>query len=242
MTSILPGQIFLIGDSHIGLSEGDEKPIVKWLDRLAAHAPRALYLNGDVFHYLIGDRKFFTPSVHKFFAKLRELRSAGIDIYYVEGNRDFFLNGTIAEESVTELSTHSSFDAGAHRYLVIHGDMINDRDRQYRMWRRVSKNPVTKIGVSLVPGPLARWFVDRMEKKLARTNFKHKQRLPVELMEEYGRKQHTHGYDRIVFGHFHHKTIVPAGDATVAVLPAWYESGEAMMVSPETGEYEFVRI
>ena len=47
------GQIFVIGDSHIGLSDGSEQPIIAWLDRLAALQPRALYLNGDLFHYLI---------------------------------------------------------------------------------------------------------------------------------------------------------------------------------------------
>ncbi len=236
------GQIFLIGDSHIGLADGDEKPIVKWLDRLAALRPSALYLNGDVFHYLIGDTKFFTQSVYKFFAKLRELKDQGVRIHYIEGNRDFFLNGTLAEESVTDLAMSATFEAGPHRYLVIHGDMINDRDHQYRMWRRLSKNPVTRVGVRIIPGPIARRFVDRMEKSLAKSNFKHKRRLPVELMEAYGRKQHGKGFDRVIFGHFHHKTIVPAGDATVCVLPAWYESGEAMMVSPESGEYEFVKV
>ncbi len=236
------GQIFVIGDSHIGLTDGDEQPIVKWLDRLSAIRPSALYLNGDVFHYLIGDRKFFTHSVHKFFARLRELKAAGVEVHYVEGNRDFFLEGTLAEESVTDLGTSATFEAGPHRYLVIHGDMINDRDYQYRMWRRVSKNPFMRAGVRLVPGPIARRFVHQMEKTLAKSNFKHKRRLPIELMEAYGRKQHVNGYDRIIFGHFHHKTIVPAGEATVCVLPAWYESGEALMVSPETGEYEFVKI
>ena len=44
------GQIVVIGDSHIGLSDGDERPIVAWMDRLQKIRPRALYLNGDVFH------------------------------------------------------------------------------------------------------------------------------------------------------------------------------------------------
>ena len=234
--------IYLIGDSHIGLAPGDEQPIVDWLERLRKRRPSALYLNGDVFHYLIGDDKFFTDSVRNFFAKLSELKSEGVRIYYIEGNRDFFLKGTIAEKAVTQLAISSTFTAGGLRYLVIHGDMINDRDLQYRMWRRASKNPITRIGVKLFPGPLARKFVNKAEQRLARSNFKHKRRLPVELMERYGRKKAAEGFQMIVFGHFHHKTIVPAGTATVAVLPAWYETGEAMAVSPESGEYQFVKL
>ena len=52
-------------------------------------------------------------------------------------------------------------------------------------------------------------------------------------------KSSTH----VVFGHFHHKMVMPAGDRmTVTVLPAWYESGEAMMIDPATGQFEFVVI
>src|SRR5947208_2984213 len=77
------GQIFVIGDSHIGLSDGSEAPIVAWLDRLAALRPRALYLNGDLFHYLIADPKFYTSSVEKVFAPFRALRDSGVPIHYV---------------------------------------------------------------------------------------------------------------------------------------------------------------
>jgi hypothetical protein len=36
--------IYIIGDSHIGLTDGSEKPINTWLDRLAKLPPKALYL------------------------------------------------------------------------------------------------------------------------------------------------------------------------------------------------------
>ncbi len=233
-------QIFIIGDSHIGLSDGDEKPIVAWLERLKQYQPRALYLNGDVFHYLIGDPKFFTSSVKLAFAKLRELLDAGTAIHYVEGNRDFFIKHSEARHSVSEVVTEASFLAGDKHFFVIHGDMINDRDLPYRFWRRFSKNPIMRLGVKLIPKLLARRMVDGVEKKLAMSNFKHKTRLPVELMEAYGRKKGEEGVDMVVFGHFHRKLVVPAGKATVTVLPAWHDKGEALMVDPLSGESSFV--
>jgi hypothetical protein len=33
---------------------------------------------------------------------------------------------------------------------------------------------------------------------------------------------------------------MPAGEATVTILPAWYESGEAMVINPVTGEFDWV--
>jgi len=66
------GKIFVIGDSHIGLSDGAEVRVNAWLDRLAALKPKALYLNGDLFHYLIAHAKFRTTSVERVMAKFRE--------------------------------------------------------------------------------------------------------------------------------------------------------------------------
>ncbi len=241
-TTIPPGQIFVIGDSHIGLADGSERPVSEWLDRLKALKPKALYLNGDLFHYLIAHPKFFTPSVDKVLRKFRELVDGGIAVHYVEGNRDFFIKGSFVENAVTDIALEYAVLAGTKRYLIVHGDMINDRDWPYRFWRRASKNSITKFGLKLIPGRIARRFVDDVEKRLARSNFKHKTRLPVELMEAYGRRRGREGFTDVVFGHFHYKVVMPAGDTTVTVLPPWYESGEAMMISPDSGAFQFVSI
>jgi UDP-2,3-diacylglucosamine hydrolase len=243
MSAVVPeGQIFVIGDSHIGLTEGSEKPVVEWLDRLAAVRPLALYLNGDLFHYLIAHRKFFTAPVERVLGKFRELVDRGTAVHYVEGNRDFFIKGSFVEESVTDIAFEYSLPAGTRKYLIVHGDLINDRDWPYRFWRLASKNPVMKFGLHFIPRGFARKFVSDVEKRLARSNFKHKTRLPVELMEAYGRRRGQEGFTDVVFGHFHHKLVLPTAGATVTVLPAWYESREAMMISPRTGETRFVEI
>jgi UDP-2,3-diacylglucosamine hydrolase len=237
--NIPSGQIFIIGDSHIGLADGDESDIVSWIERLKALRPRALYLNGDVFHYFIGHRNFITGSVERFFAALRELRDSGVAVHYVEGNRDFFLEGSIAADSVTEISLRQDIRAGDKTYLVIHGDMINDRDHMYRFWRWLSKNSLMRLAVKAIPKGIAKSIVDEMERKLARTNFKHRYRIPTEIMESYGRARAAEGYDVVVFGHFHKKLEIPAGDAAVYVLPAWYEDGEALVIDPETGAWRW---
>ena len=237
----MKGQIYVIGDSHIGLADGHEKAINAWLDRLVALEPKALYLNGDLFHYLIAHPKFKTSSVEKVMAKFQEVVAGGTPIHYVEGNRDFFLKGSFVENAVTDIGMEYAVPAATKRYLIVHGDMINDRDWAYRFWRRASKNPVTKLGASLIPKRIARSFVDSVEAHLSRSNFKHKARVPVELMEEYGRKRAREGFTHVVLGHFHTKLVLPAGESmTVTVLPPWYESGEAMRIDPDTGEFEWV--
>ena len=236
------GQIFVIGDSHIGLSEGSERLILAWLDRFAALQPRALYLNGDLFHYLIADAKFYTPTVEKVFARFRELRESGVGVHYVEGNRDFFLKGSFAEAAVSDVGLEYAVQAGEHRYLIVHGDMINDRDYPYRFWRFASKNPVSRFGLKLVPRRTARKFVDSVERRLARSNFKHKSQLPIAHFERYGSQRAADGFTDIVFGHFHQKLVLPTAGARITILPPWYETGEAMVIDPLSGEFTFVEI
>ena len=235
------GQIFVIGDSHIGLSEGNETAILAWLDRLAALKPRALYLNGDLFHYLIAHPKFYTQSVANVFARFRELRDAGMPIHYVEGNRDFFLRGSFAEESVTDVAMEYTVDAGDRKYLIIHGDMINDRDIPYRFWRFASKNAASRFALRFIPKKTARKFVDGIEERLSGSNFKHKAKLPIERMERYGRQRGAEGVTHVVFGHFHEKLVL-AGPTTVMVLPPWYETGEAMAIDPKSGAFDWVTV
>ena len=234
--------IYVIGDSHIGLSEGSETPILAWLDRLEALDPAALYLNGDLFHYLIASPKLYTQSVEKVFARLRALRDRGVEVHYVEGNRDFFLKGSFAEDAVSDIALEYAIEAGAKKYLIVHGDMINDRDLPYRFWRRASKNPVSEFALKFIPKGTARKFVDNVEKKLSKTNFKHKNRLPLELMEGYGRRRAQEGFTHIVFGHFHEKLVLPSEGTTITVLPPWYETGEAMAIDPQTGKFEWVSV
>ena len=238
-TAASTDDIWILGDSHIGLGPGEDVGMVSWLERLMARKPRALYLNGDLFHYYIGDPKFQTDSVRKVFAAMRSMREAGVEVVYVEGNRDFFLHRSLASESVSTITERADFTAGERRFLVVHGDMINDRDWPYFFWRHASKNPLTRLGVRLIPGPIARRFVDRVEARLAMSNFKHKTRLPVELMEAYGKERASEGYDQVVFGHFHHKLELPAGNALVTVLPAWFARGEALAIDPATGAWRW---
>ena len=237
---IAAGQIFIIGDSHIGLAPGSEAPIISWLDRLMMLKPKALYLNGDLFHYLIADPKFYTPAVAAVFDCFKQVRDSGVEVHYVEGNRDFFIRGSFAEKSVTDVAYEYTLQAGKNKYLVVHGDRINDRDYPYRFWRFASKNPVSRFALKLIPKGAARKFVDNVEKRLAKTNFKHKSQLPLEQMERYAENRRDEGFTHIVFGHFHEKLVMPAGGATVTILPPWYETAEAMVINPKTGSFEWV--
>src|SRR5262249_39715198 len=74
-------------------------------------------------------------------ACLRELRAAGTETHYLEGNRDY----RVARAHRGDLFDEASDDGldeswGGRRVHAAHGDLVNADDRQYRRWRRLSRS------------------------------------------------------------------------------------------------------
>ena len=116
----------------------------------------------------------------------------------------------------------ASFEAGGVRYLAVHGDGLNDRDRQYLAWRWLSKSWPVKTAIRSLPKSVVERLVDRTERKLSRTNFKHKARVPEEAIRRYGVRRLAEGHDVLLLGHFHepHSWSVAGGE--IRLLDAWF--------------------
>lgn len=216
--------VAVVADAHLGGPGGDATLLVDQLDALAAEDCRRLILLGDIFHVWVGSAKFETPEVRAVAACLNRLRGQGMVIDYVEGNRDFFLDRGPYRVLFDQLALEVAFEADGHRYLAVHGDGLNDRDVKYRFWRWLSKSPLTRFLVLNLPGFLARRFVDGTERRLGKTNFKHKANIPEAVIRSYGTRRLAEGYDTLLLGHFHepHRFAVEGGE--VRVLDAWFRS------------------
>lgn len=215
--------VAVFADAHLGQAEGDADDFLSALSEAAGRGLRTIVLLGDIFHYFIGDEKFETPLVRKVLGAWHELAASGVSLRYVEGNRDFFLAGTRWAAPFAAYGEADGLEVGKVRFGFVHGDQVNTRDLPYRFWRRLSKNPVSRASLALIPGPLARAIVAEMEKRLYRTNFRHKTQLPgAELLAE-GRRARSAGYDRLLVGHFHVERLLEGPDAVTHVLPAWLE-------------------
>jgi UDP-2,3-diacylglucosamine hydrolase len=223
--------ILLIADSHLAREPGDEAPMIDLLDRLSPERFRALYLLGDVFHYLIGDRKFLTPGIEATFDAFRRLRERGIPTWYVEGNRDFYLKGSFLEPVFTSVDLAYTIETPAGRYFLTHGDLINDRDYPYRFWRFMSKNPVAFAAMKAVPERAARKLVSGVEAKLSKSNFKHKYRIPEERILSFAAKRWDEGDRTVLLGHFHREWRRDEERGSVAVVPAFCETGRVGTIS-----------
>lgn len=216
--------VAVIADAHLGGPGGSAVPLVAQLDELdRARCSRLVFL-GDLFQAWIGSRRFESEEIRSVVRAIGRLRDRGVRVDYIEGNRDFFIAKSEYASSFDSVGFELEFLAGGVRFLVVHGDGLNAKDYQYRFWRRLSKNPLSRLGMTSLPGPVARYLVDRMEQGLSKTNFKHKKEIPREVLEEYGRKRLSEGHDVLLLGHFHEPRSWQVTGGEVRILDAWFRS------------------
>jgi len=216
--------VAVVADCHLGGPGGPPERLVEQLRKLPDRGCRRLVLLGDVFHYWVGNRRFETPEVGAVLPEVERLRGRGVRIDYIEGNRDFFIADSPYAGAFDSIGTEVSFEAGGRRYLAVHGDGLNDRDRQYLFWRWLSKSLPVRYGVRWLPGRFARWLMHSTESHLAETNFKHRKAIPVEAITAYAERRLREGHDVLVLGHFHRPKTWTVDGGEVRCLDAWFNS------------------
>jgi len=223
----------VFADCHVGRRPGDEEPFLEALEQARRRGAREISLLGDTFHFFIAHPNFETPAIRKFLEQADRLAAAGVAVTYIEGNRDFFLQGSYVERHFRRVCERETFQAGTRRFLLIHGDLLNERDYPYRFWRFLSKNPVSRAAVRLVPRRAANRFVWGVEARLYRTNFKHKTRLPLETIRGFAKRRFREGVDVVLLGHFHKSWAEDVGGGRVEILPAFVEERRWMEVADD---------
>ncbi len=216
--------VAVVADCHLGGPGGPPGRLVEQLRELPDKGCRRLVLLGDIFHYWVGNRRFETEEVRAVLPEVERLRQNGIRIDYIEGNRDFFIADSPYADAFDGIGTEVSFETGGVRYLAVHGDGLNDRDRQYLLWRWLSKSPPVRFGIRFLPGVVARRLFDSAEERLAETNFKHRKAIPVEAITAYAERRLGGDHDVLILGHFHRPKTWQVGDGEVRCLDAWFNS------------------
>jgi len=108
-----------------------------------ARTARALYILGDLFEAWLGDDDP-DPAVRTIVAELRALREAGVQTYFMHGNRDFLIGSRFAAETgCTLLDDGSLVDLHGEQVLLMHGDVLCTADTSYQRLRHILRNPLT---------------------------------------------------------------------------------------------------
>lgn len=224
--------VALIADAHLGGPGGEAGPLLAQLRKLPERGCRRLVILGDLFQAWIGDRRYETEEIRQVVAALETLRAAGLRVDYIEGNRDFFLAESPYASAFDSIGRELAFTVGERRYLAVHGDGLDARDRQYLFWRWLSKSPLSRFLVFRVPHRFAQRLVHSTEERLSQTNLEHKRVIPEEVIREYAAQRLGETHDVLLLGHFHEerRLATPRGEAWV--LDAWFNSRRIEWLEP----------
>jgi UDP-2,3-diacylglucosamine hydrolase len=216
--------VAIVADAHLCGPGGPPDHFVEQIQALPETGCRHLVLLGDIFQAWVGLPRFETPQIRELLGALEVLRSRGLKVSYVEGNRDFFLDEGRYARALDEVAREVAFEVAGVRYLAVHGDGIDDRDLPYRFWRWASKSMPSRVLMRRLPARWAQRLVTSTERRLATVGFKHKTRIPRQAIERYATGRLAEGHDVLVLGHFHEPARWAVGGGEVWLIDAWFRS------------------
>jgi UDP-2,3-diacylglucosamine pyrophosphatase LpxH len=237
------GDLVFVGDVHL---DGEGPAVAAFTDFLEAISPTTsrLVLAGDLFNIWIGRRELEQSHHHAVLAKLRDLRRRGIVVRYLEGNRDYRVGRLHAGSPLDDASETGIVERfGGMSLFAIHGDMVNEADRWYRIWRRVSRTGASWVLFHTLPAHVRLRIADAVERKLRGGNLGYKREFPEAAVRRYAAERLRLGHDVVVLGHFHVEKDLeaepPSPPGRILVLPEWKGSRRHLRVGAD-GDIAFV--
>ena len=219
--------VYFVSDAHFG---ADPDPVEavrreRFHDFLRSLPGRAqsLYIIGDLFDFwfeygtAIPRRPFATLAV------LDQLRRAGIEIHYLNGNHDFWLGPFLSQELGIVTHDHAVTLATQGRRLWLHhGDGLVGGDLGYRMLKAVIRHPASIALYRLIHPdlgiPLARLVSHGSRRSRPNRRFD-----PDRLWREVAMPRFAEGYDGVLIGHFHQVLERREGSNEFLVLGDWID-------------------
>jgi UDP-2,3-diacylglucosamine pyrophosphatase LpxH len=209
----LSAPLILVADPHWG---AEWKGLQEATD---AHPEADWLFLGDVFDVWVGIPGMETEAQRAFLTWVDERRRAGRWVGLWMGNREYFLDRHASRFDLLGEGIGGLMEGEALTWE--HGDLINARDHQYRLWNLVSRSGPLWCLFRLLPSGTARSLSSWMEQKLHTTNAAYKLAFPREAFRAAAQ---ANAGTTFLTGHFHTHEVEANGIA----LP-WAHEGRLMV-------------
>lgn len=231
-------ELIVVADAHLDGLNNELDRFLSFLAQLQERHIHSLFILGDLFNIWLGAPKLLLSHQKPVIDALQRLHNAGIQINYVEGNRDYFLAPLYLHAPFQNIASEFlKEEIGEKQYYFSHGDLVNIHDRQYRLWRKFSRNRLLFSVFNYLPQTVAVHIVHLLEQKFRTTNTRHKASFPLKTCRTYADSLWKQGYDVIILGHFHegHYFTISSGHSQKAlyVLPEWKKTYTYLSITAE---------
>ena len=231
--------LLIISDLHLSpLSTERNELFIQFLENALGNRDEVIIV-GDLFDLWFGWHDLQPSYQQQIVKRMNDIAKSGLKITYVEGNRDFGIS-RLSEKPFAEVYPNSLERSWNGKNMhVEHGDLVNGSDKQYRVWRKISKNRFTYSLPRLIPSRILSRVAQWLEEKMKNTNLKYKTFFPEKDYEKFCVNCIEKGAEIVIVGHFHResKTEFQTKDGRRAFccnLPGW-ENGFRYLVIPDSG-------
>lgn len=191
-----------ISDLHL---HPEEKEIVERFNvfvNWAKHSVKRIYILGDFFHAWPGDdaQDEWSDDIA---SKLHDLSAAGVEVFYMSGNRDFLLGHDFAKRAGwAVLKEPTVILLGNKPVLLVHGDRYCTTDKKHQRFRRLTRNKLFAWLFLQLPLNYRKRLVNAV-RQISQSN-QSAMMLPVDVVSESVIKHMKHNkVNTVIHGHTH---------------------------------------
>lgn len=240
---------YFFSDLHLsGPEDRKYKLFVSVLNKLNRDAALThLFLVGDIFDLWIADHSYFINKYHDVVEALRKITQNDVVINYFEGNHDLYLHSFWQEKlGVRVHPGPATFNLGALRLRVEHGDLMDPDDRGYLFLHWLLRTPpLTWLAKNLPENLVA--YLGEWASRLSRSHTTGRKTLAKDqvlarIHRHVQKVSETEAFDLLVSGHFHVRDDAVVSTASGKVrsvnLGTWLDKPMAFMIT--STEQKFV--
>jgi len=199
--------LYIFSDAHLGAhseaKESEKLSKIGQLCQLVKEDGDRLVILGDLFDFWF-EYKHTAPKEHyQVLFLLSELVNRGIQVDYISGNHDFWLDDFFETQMKIKLHRDEfETDYGGKRFHFIHGDGLAPSDWAYRILKRIFRNKFNIWLYRKLPSDWAFAFA----KKVSGSSREHSSKRENEFLSDYRNyaiNKLRDQFDVVVIGHLH---------------------------------------
>jgi UDP-2,3-diacylglucosamine hydrolase len=211
-----------ISDLH--LQESHPRTAEAFFRFLAERAAQAeqLYLLGDIFEYWAGDDDLDGEFNRRVIAALRAVSDAGVDVYWMAGNRDFLAGAGFARAAgLTLLAEPHVTTVGGQRIALVHGDAECTGDIKYMEFRAQVRQPAWQQQFLALPLAQRKAIIAGLREGSREAHTTKSCDMMDVTPAAIAALFQSAASDVIIHGHTHRPALHEAGGKRRYVLPDW---------------------
>ncbi len=202
----------------------------------------ALYILGDFFAAWVGDDDDleFHENIRQ---KLKQKTAAGLNIYFMHGNRDFLVGkGFELQTGCILIPDPFVIEYNEKSFLLMHGDTLCTEDTEYQSFREYIRSTDMKVEL-LKKSLIERRELARQLREKSKTASDGKTEDIMDVTpREVERIMQEHNITTLIHGHTHRPAIHPLTinglDAKRVVLGDWHNKGWEVVLEKRLNEQQ----